>query len=332
MTSLSKKFHPSWVISVALAAGACTAVGSGTDELSEAENASGGDGDLSAGMGDGDSEDPLVLGGDDSSGGGAGGASSEACVTLMSWGSVAQMGAVPGQSGMDAIVSWLNEASNASGAHFAQKPEITADFLEAVDVVLLQDLSTWDVSDAELTVFKTWVKEGGGVMALSGYGTDGVQVSATNRLLSFSGMNFVPSSQGALTATYVSECAPCLGTTYQQRGFNPEHPISFGIDALGAFEGRVVSGDGQIVAQIDDQVFAMTKEVGQGRALLFHDEWISYRTEWDKSAPAECAQNLACAEASPDTTYQVAQFWYNSIKWLAPDATCFDIEDESIAR
>jgi hypothetical protein len=64
--------------------------------------------------------------------------------------------------------------------------------------------------------------------------------------------------------------------------------------------------------------------------FLFHDEWVSYRTEWAKSAPAECIQNLACADASPDTTYQVSQFWFNSIKWLVPEATCFEIQDDSV--
>src|SRR5690606_10783386 len=100
-------------------------------------------------------------------------------------------GAVPGESGMDAIVTWLNQSSTAVGAHYPEKPQITAELLGLFDVLLVQDVGTWDISQEELELLRAWVQAGGGVMALSGYQGDMAQAMATNRLLSFSGINYV---------------------------------------------------------------------------------------------------------------------------------------------
>ena len=46
----------------------------------------------------------------------------------------------------------------------------------------------------------------------------------------------------------------------------------------------------------------------------------------------ECLQNSQCADASPATTYQIPQFWFNSFRWLSPEHECFVIEDDSTSR
>lgn len=315
MTSLPRKTRPRWALAspILFGLGACSVAQSGGDENRLSEGSTDSSDEISLDPGDPDYGKPLVLGETDGQGG-AGGASADACLNLLSFGSVAQMGAVPGESGMDAIVHWLNESSTASAVHFAEKPPIDSDLFRNVDVVLLQDMSSWEISDDEAAVFKTWVHEGGSVMALSGYGTDGVQVGVTNRLLSFTGMNFLTAGQDGDTSTNVGACGFCLGTTAQQGGWSKEHPIGFGVETVGAYMGRAIQGEGDVVAQEEGRVLAMAHLAEKGRAFLFHDEWISYVGQWNQDAPAQCLNDLACSEVSPRKTYQVAQLWYNALR------------------
>lgn len=260
-------------------------------------------------------------------GGGAGGAeNSEHCLTFMSWGTVAVPAAVPGESGMDAIVSWLNGASSADGEHFAEKPEITPEFLAPYDLILLQNLRGWEISEGEVQVFQDWVRAGGGVMALSGYEGDVAEVLVTNRLLSFTGLNYASMSEAGDTSITLGFCGYCLGSSSRQEGWSAEHPISEGISAVGAFAGRSIHGDGAIVAQEEGKILGMTQEIDAGRVFLFHDDWISYQGAWIQDAPSECTQNTECKFVSPLQVYQVPRLWRNAFKWLAPGRECFQVE------
>lgn len=271
-----------------------------------------------------DSGDPDVIG----VGGATHDGESEPCLRFMSWGAVATQGAVPGESGMDAIVAWLNDASTARGDHFADKPEITREFLDAYDLVLLQNLGRWQLTDEEIWTFRDWVHAGGSAMALSGYEGDTAQVMTTNRLLSFSGMNYVSLSEVGDTSTSLGVCGYCLGTTDRQEGWNPEHPIADGVSAVGAFGGRSIQGDGEIVAQEEGKVLGMTKEVELGRVFLFHDDWISYHVTWSQNAPGDCTQNIECSEVSPRGSYQTPRLWYNAFNWLVGGRECFYVGED----
>lgn len=284
--------------------------------------------DVSPGHGDdGDSEtesgDPIFV----DAGGGTGGAeNSSHCLTFMSWGAVAVQGAVPGESGRDAIVSWLDDASSAEGEHFLEKPEITPEFLARYDLVLLQNLGAWEITEGEVQAFQDWVRAGGGVMSLSGYEGDAEQVIVTNRLLSFTGINYANMSEAGDTSITLGVCGYCLGSTSRQEGWSAEHPISEGISAVGAFAGRSIHGEGAIVAQEEGKVLGMTQEIDSGRVFLFHDDWISYHGVWSQGAPSECTQNSECKDASPREAYQVPRLWRNAFNWLAPGRECFHVE------
>lgn len=280
-------------------------------------------------------DDISLIGHEESDGGGQGGAGADpdACLNVMSWGTVGRFGAVPGADGRDAIVEWLNERSSAVARHVVQPTAITPEFLAPYDIVLLQNLNEWRFTSDELRVFEEWVRTGGGVFALAGYMSDGAsEVEPTNDLLSFSGMKFNAQSTSGDTSTALGVCGYCLGTTYKQAGFNGEHPISQGVTAVGAFQGRSIYGDGVIVASEADVIFGMTKNVGDGRVFLFHDEWITYNSQWSSGTISGCEANNECSGMNPRETYQVAQLWYNSLRWLAPMASCFDLQDDSIVR
>lgn len=314
--------------------GGCSAASS-SDEAGplEPSDSRGGDGD--AGNGEespSEGSPPLILGPDAGAGGAGGAAGDDACLSFMSWGSVSTEGIVPGGGGEAAIVSWLNDNSNAVGSHHAAKPAITRDLLHGVDVLLLHDLSTWELSDEDVRVVRDWVSEGGGVFALSGYFTDAAQTAVTNRLLSFAGLRFLTASEGGETSTNVGGCGYCLGVTEKQMGFQMQHPIAYGVDAVGAYLGRAVKGDGDIVAESEGQILAMSRLVQGGRVFLFHDDWIASSDKWQMPVPSGCTENVDCADVSPKTTYQIPQLWYNALRWLSPRASCFYINDESILR
>lgn len=281
-------------------------------------------------LGRGDEQDPEPGDGDGISADGGDGApdrgGSEECLPFMSWGSVAVQGAVPGEAGLDAIVRWFNDSSSARGEHFAKKPEITPEFLASYELVLLQNLASWEISDAEVEVFQSWVREGGSVMALSGYDGDAAQVVVTNRLLSFTGMNYMSSSESGDTSTTLGVCGYCLGSASRQEGWNADHPIAQGISAVGAFGGRPIQGEGAIVAQEGGKFLGMTKELEGGRVFLFHDDWISYQGVWSNDAPGECSENSECANATSKSAFQVPLFWKNAFDWLVGGRECFVVE------
>ncbi len=266
------------------------------------------------------------------SAGGASASATSSCLSLMSWGAMGQWGAVPGEGGEDAIVAWLNQKSSIQAEHFKDQPEITAEFLAGYDLILLQDLSRWSLSQIELDLFESWVREGGGVFALSGYEKISPEKDQTNALLSFSAMNYVGQSETWDTASVLGACAYCLSSTYQQAGFIPDHPIAQGVRSVGAFRGRSIRGDGEVVAKDGVKNLAMSKSIDKGRLFLFHDDWISFRELWTAPALSSCVDNMECRGISPASTYQIPQFWSNALRWLAADPSCFILDDPAIVR
>lgn len=262
--------------------------------------------------------------------GGAEAGSSDSCLSIASLGTVQQEGAVPGKSGQDAMVEWFNSATSADALHFIDKPDFTEEFLEHFDLLLLQNLRDFSLSQPERDVVKAWVNQGGAILALSGHSQDGEDAVRTNEMVSFSGLNFSVSSGPGETAAYLGECGYCLGTSFPQGGWQAEHPISFQVTAVGAYQGRPIYGQGEIVAQENGKVLGMTSTYGQGKVFLFHDDWVSFPALWDAEPTVECQSNLSCADVSPRVTYQVAQFWYNAVTYLVPRATCFSLADSSV--
>lgn len=264
-----------------------------------------------------------------------------ACVKLAVWGALGTYGAgAPGQDGQDAISAWLNENSTGTAEYFSTEPEISSELLSQFDAILLQDLTGWQFSGEELAAFEAWVRAGGGVMALQGYREQPVEVEATNTLLGFSGMQYAGvngSGDISLTAENADGCAYCLGNSDRQGGFDPSHPISANVTTVGAFHGRSIDpGDaGQVVAVWDGLVAGATVQVDAGRVFLFHDEWVTYNSQWNGTTlNTDCRvdMNDSCYPVHPTTSFQIPQFWYNSLKWITGDAACFEIDDDTIVK
>lgn len=276
---------------------------------------------------------PIYSSGSLGDGDGLGGATSgvtDACLRVLSLGAPAASGVVPGGGGMDALVDWFNRATNAQATHIPDPTPFTSEMLAQYDVVLLQDLALFNITQEDVDAVAEWVKGGGALLALSGYDGDGAEVPMSNRLLSFSGLGFSVTAQD--TALSLGDCGYCLGTSRKMAGFNPAHPISKDVAAVGSFLGRSIVGQGQVVLADEGQQLAVAKEIEQGRVFLFHDDWVSYVPQWTGQVDVACTSNVTCAQETPEQSYQVAQFWYNVLRWSAPEQTCFTSDAPEIMK
>jgi hypothetical protein len=261
------------------------------------------------------------------------------CIRIGLLGRRPSYGAMPGADDTDALQTWLNAhvKSGTSVNVVTTDTEITADFLAGFEVVILQALEEreggpyWSFTSAELEAFETWVRAGGGVISLTGYGAQTAEIKPTNELLAFSGMAYNPDD---VAVACPDSCCYCAGSSIPMNGFRADHPIGANVTAVGSFHGRTVSpGDGAIVAGAGTAVYGATKEIDLGRVFFFFDEWVTYSSQWsdtgDFMPEASCQDvNHVCYSRTPSRGYQVPQFWYNALKWASGEAGCFDFTDD----
>jgi len=318
------------ILALSTAGTACGSAGIDRDSSSESSNNSSSGADVEAELDELYGSGPILTG--DASSGAAGasgdddsGYEDSSCLRIASFGSSSQAGVVPGSSGPEAIVTWLNDFSNAEAQHFADSKDLNEELLDMFDVVLLQDISDWKVTVEAADALESWVRGGGAVFSLAGYLTDSTEVLSRNEFLSFTGMHYASFTSGGDTALNLGQCSYCLGTTYRQGGWKQEHAIARGVEAVGAYQGRSIQGDGEVVASEEGKIYAMAKRVDEGRVFLFHDDWVSHPSQWYGEPIMACSDNPECAEAAPQTSYQVPLFWRNSLSWLSGDSGCFDL-------
>ncbi len=239
--------------------------------------------------------------------------------------------------GVDSLSAWLNLSSTLKADYTQAKPEITQEYLWQYDVLILQNLESWaPFTGPELEVFEAWLKSGGGLIALGGYAHDSQALAVANDLLFLTKMSF--QSLSDTFASSPAECGHCYGNSVPQEGFL-EHPIALYVTRIGAFHGHEVEpGDAVVVAEDPmEGVLGAAKDVGAGRAFLFHDEWVTYQEEWSgESIPAadSCRNDSqsACYGKGPGRDYQPAQFWYNALKWVLHERPCFALDDPSVVK
>ncbi len=261
-----------------------------------------------------------------------------ACIAIGMLGRLPTYGAVPGQDDTAALQAWLNEKSTAEVEVYTSHNPLTPEFLVQYDVLILQALEDreggpyWSYTPSDLANLEAWVRNGGGVVTMTGYGGRPEEIEPTNQLLAFTGMSY--NGDDTLT-TCPDSCCYCVGNSVPASGWDPAHPVAANIGAVGAFHGRSVNPgpDGQVVGSQGGMVFGATVEVGQGRVFMFADEWVSYTSQWTGEGVAnDCNSdpNHSCYGTSAATSYQVPQFWYNAILWASGDPPCFRIDESTI--
>jgi hypothetical protein len=98
---------------------------------------------------------------------------------------------------------------------------------------------------------------------------------------------------------------------------------------VGLDNGRSINApaDAHVAATVDGPKNALVgKLVGKGHVLVYADEWITYTSQWTGQGNSS-ENDPTCAGFLPEEDYQIAQFWYNMLKWSQPSATCFKIVD-----
>ncbi|WP_437828683.1 hypothetical protein [Sorangium sp. So ce1153] len=195
----------------------------------------------------------------------------------------------------DVFEAWLNKRS-INGAVDLNDAELTAEELSKHQVIVVQDVSVIGraYSSAEVEALSDWIAKGGGLMTLIGYG-DPDERENVNTLLEPLGVGYdeqqILPRQG--------------GSTIPITEWGGAHPVLDGIQAVGVDTGYPVAGEGTTLATGDGYDVLKALESGDGRVLVWGDEWITYNSEWVEH---------------PD--YQVERFWLNAIKWLTPANEC----------
>jgi hypothetical protein len=80
-----------------------------------------------------------------------------------------------------------------------------------------------------------------------------------------------------------------------------------------------------------------TAPLGAGKVFLFGDDWVTYTSQWLNGGQATTDPNNPCWDATAAAScltgqvFQVKQFWYNCINYVAPPTECaFVVKDPSV--
>lgn len=198
--------------------------------------------------------------------------------------------------GGDVLAGWLAERVDTPVTHL-EDAELTKELLDPYQVLLIRDVSPMNnaglsYSAAEVEALRQWVREGGGVMTVIGY-SSADEISNVNTLLSAFSLSYGSEQivQGEGAAAAVTEWF--------------EHPLTVGITQVGADNGYPTEGQGTTIAAEDGYDLGKAVIIGDGHVLVWGDEWVTYESEW-----------------SGDSSYQVAQFWQNALRWLTRANEC----------
>ncbi len=265
------------------------------------------------------------------------------------------------------FVDWLNGNSDGTArvTMVPQKPTLDEAFLGQYDVLLVANVNSWTFSEAEKAAVAAWSANGGGIISLTGFTSVSTEPAATSQLIEFAGLSYTSTEtaiQGTSQSTPVYyqdgtvDLRNCLGWTESSDAiitaavpFLPQEgeltKLTHQLDYVGAFKGWGVSAPAEaITIAVDptsDQPIAVAHEVNRaGRVLAYGDEWIVFANLWEpRGAPQSGTQQdqynicwLGGSEFhSVATLYQIKQFWFNAINWVAPPNECsFTIVDEDV--
>ena len=252
-----------------------------------------------------------------------------------------------GDGSQTAFQDWLKSSSagTAKVDDYLAKPTFTADFLAGYNLIILAGLGDnsnsgpwWTFSASEVAAFQDWIEnKGGGVISLSGYSNDANEGAAKNDLLAFSGISYgqdcISPACSIVDAQNNKMCYRC-GNPYQLTEWNRSDPVienlSFGVTMIGIDGGRPIHApaDAHVAATTTSASsvsnWLVGKITGNGRELVYADEWITYTDQWTGQS-GQYLSDTSCQKFLPQDLYKTAQFWYNMIHWAQPASNCFTI-------
>jgi len=268
------------------------------------------------------------------------------CLAILSLGQPGQTGSATGNNGdTNAFQTYMNTNTNATMTILRTFTPLTDALLSQYDVVILQALQDqtgtaqmWTYSASDVAALEKWVRGGGAIIAMTGYGLNAAEVTPVNQLLSFSGISFG-------TADTFARCPDTLCTcTDDSIPFGnwltnyADYPaITHDLKEIGVYHGRPVNCSGS-----NCEVFATDSSTGggnvgvaqvidNGRILAWGDEWVTYTSQWGLTPTQwdNATTYPQCVNHTAQSSYSVPQFWNNVFKWVAPAITCFTITQPS---
>lgn len=277
------------------------------------------------------------------------------CMNIMSYGKLAHYGS--GTDNTNAFIDWLNTESSAHVDVITTHQTLQREgFLDNYDVVILQALEEreggpyWQFTADEKQALEGWVRDGGGLVTMTGYGGSSGEVDPTNSLLAFSNISYLKTPD-----QIDNNCPPednslcyCWSGTVPISDWRSSDPdcsaISAHIREIGVFVGRPVSApsDANVCATDGTYNIAVTKNVGNGHVFAFADEWITYTSQWHPSPDAGVGSDIGKADPynpcwlkdsgplrTADVEFQIPQFWYNVINWASTTQCAFEFKPDA---
>ena len=211
-----------------------------------------------------------------------------------------------------------------------------------------------------MAALKAWVEAGNGMVTLTGfigYGAD-AEVATINSLLEpVSGISYnvdkYLDSRGGPCGDWLmpdqekEDPCYCWGNTVPVYGWNAAHDISREISQVPIMFGYSINAPaGAVVVATQDsgpdavtQNAGVAMEVGKGKVFAWADEWVIFTKQWrdGDTTPGgadteynECYDPEKEQYKNAENYFQIPQFWYNVIGWVAPPNDCFVIDDPVI--
>ncbi len=268
------------------------------------------------------------------------------CLAILSLGQPGQTGSASGNNGdTNAFQTYMNTNTNATMTILRTFTPLTDSLLSQYDVVILQALQdqtgtaqAWTYGASDVAALEKWVRGGGAILAMSGYGLNAAEITPVNQLLSFSGISFGTANTFSRCPNTLCSCTDNsipFGNWLSNYADNPA--ITHDLKEIGVYYGRPVncSGSGCQVFATDPSTgggnVGVAQVVDKGRILAWGDEWITYTSQWGLTATQwdNATTYPQCASHTAQSSYSVPQFWNNVFKWVAPAVTCFTITQPS---
>ena len=274
------------------------------------------------------------------------------CLAIASLGKVAHYGNQSnGGDNTNAFQTYMNTQTKGSAtmALFGSATgstktfTLTADFLKNYDVIILQALEdseytgfwTDNFSADEVTALSDWVNNGGGLIAMSGYGSQSDEVKPLNKLLAPFGISYQPSPDIFVQNDCTNNMCYCADGSIPFGGWNPsDTPLVNSLNStnhqVGVFWGRPITcSDCQVMATWQNNTLVgVHKQVGAGRVFAWADEWVTYTSQWNGDPTFQ--SQAQCGGYTADKIYDIPQFWYNVFRWVSGDSACFTIDDPQV--
>lgn len=196
-----------------------------------------------------------------------------------------------GTKGLDPVTDfevWLADKGPAATRFgTAADHQLTQQELDAFDVLILDRL-THAYTAEEQALLNDWIEAGHGVIGMAGYSNSQVDRDQQNSLAAATGLTY---------------SAPIYIDPVEVWA---DHPVAAGAQAVQVYGGWRVVGVGEVFVRPQGEPFnslGTAVKLGEGAAIVFSDEWISYASEW---------------QGIPE----VPVFWANMIGWVGPKGIC----------